>query len=165
MHSNHAIGRRWVGQLLSIIILLCCSRSAHAQATVFAGAFAEVLHDGALSTTPKGVVAGAAGPLGAGVEARWAADSRYQWLSIGFLQIVPSTPRGKSFQPFGTVGPAWVFTGGERALGLGLGAGVVVFMTDHVGAVADFRYFKAPGTIDGVPLAARTISLGFAWRF
>jgi hypothetical protein len=132
---------------------------------LFASVFSEVDHDGALSTTPRGVVLGATSPPGTGLEVRWAADSTYKWLMVDFLQLTPAPHRGKSFQPFGAVGTAVVYTGGEMSFGFDVAGGVLVFFTDHVGASVDYRYFRGRGTIAGREPVARTISIGLDWRF
>ena len=152
-------------RLLTILFVLLGCQPGLAQSLVFAGAFTQVSQDGPLSTTPTGVIFGAATPPGAGVEVRWAADGTYKWLTLDFLQIAPAPHRGKSFQPFGAVGLGVVGDGSEKAYGFNLAGGVVMFFTNHLGASLDYRYFRGRGTIGGVEPVARTISLGVVGRF
>jgi len=152
-------------RLLTLVFVLSGCQPAFAQGIVFGGAFTQVAHDGPLSTTPSGVLVGAASSPGAGVELRWAADQTYKWLSVDFLQIAPTSHRGKSFQPFGVVGIGILNSGGDRVVGLSLGGGVVTFFTNHLGASLDYRYFRGRGTIGDVEPVARTISLGVVGRF
>jgi hypothetical protein len=149
-----------------VAIGLCLfAASAHAESMALVGAFVPVMHDGDLSTTPSGLVFAATGGEGAGVEVRWAADSTYKWLTTDFVQIAPAPHRGKSFQPFGAIGPGVVFSGGSHSVGINFAGGVAVFFGDHAGIAIDYRYFRGRGTINGIDPIARTVSFGANWRF
>jgi hypothetical protein len=164
---NGAIQQRQAKQLAFVLVLavLGSGRSAAAQSAAFVGAFTQVAHDGSLSTTPSGVVFAATTPPGAGIELRWATDATYKWLTASFLQLAPAPRRGKSFQPFGTIGAGVVYSNGDESVGLNISGGVATFLTDHIGVSLDYRYFRGRGSINGVEPVARTISLGAYWRF
>lgn len=148
-----------------VLAILCCGRPVTAQSLVFVGGFTPIAHDGSLATTPSGVVLAATTPSGAGVEVRWAADSTYKWLTADFLQIAPAPRRGKSFQPFGAIGPGVVYSDSEKSVGINVAGGIAIFLTNHVGFSLDYRYFHGRGSINGVIPTARTVSLGANWRF
>jgi hypothetical protein len=41
---------------------------------------------------------------------------------------------------------------------------VVVFVSNHLGVIIDYRWFRGSGTFDNVGANSRTISVGIAFR-
>ena len=168
MLTDTTVRSAWLTHLSTgflALTVLCWGRPVSAQSLVFVGGFTQIVHDGSLSTTPSGAMLAATMPSGAGMEVRWAADSTYKCLTVDFLQIAPAPRRGKSFQPFGAIGPGVVYSDSEKSVGINVAGGVAIFLTNHVGFSLDYHYFHGRGSINGMTPVARTISLGANWRF
>jgi hypothetical protein len=158
------VGRRLGGALLAIGIVVS-GGLGHAQGMVFGSVFVNTARDGGVPARPHGAVLAVTSPVGTGLDVFWATSSSYRWLGIDFLQVAPASRHGKTFQPFGAVGPSVISRGRDHVAGLALRGGVIMFFTSHLGASVDYRYFRGRGLLGDVQPRIRTISTGVNLRF
>jgi hypothetical protein len=86
-------------------------------------------------------------------------------VSASFVQVAPGAKRGKTLQPYGAFGVAWLRQSGNERFGVNLAGGLLAFFTGHVGAALDVRYVRASGTLADLTALQRTIAGGLAVRF
>lgn len=138
---------------------------ASAQPLVFVGAPIALAHDGDIDSPRPSLVVGVTSTSGAGFELRATGAKDLAVASASFLQVAPAPRRGKTLQPYGSVGVALVRRAGESHPAFDLAGGLLTFFTGHIGVQIDARYVRGPVASDGVRTFARTIAGGVAIRF